>query len=345
MRLLVLAPVLFAAVLAAATAPAPLPTTAAAPANERVALAEVCSRLGLKADIAKNRKTVSVTRDTRKSVLTVGTREMTLDGARILLGDAVEDHGGQLTVSRIDFERRLLPLWRPDLLPNRPKRPSVIVIDPGHGGWATGAENKSLRVREKDLTLDVALRLRALLAEKGWTVFLTRDRDVALAATKEADLDARAALANEKGAEVFVSIHFDADAAGRLAGSEVFSFAPARQFATDDWSVQDRAGLAATAKPWPDEVPANRNDPWNALLAHTIHTRLLSALHTQDLGERIAHYRILAQLSCPAVLVEPAYISNPMEALRAYSPEFRQQVAAALADGLQAYADSIAALN
>jgi N-acetylmuramoyl-L-alanine amidase len=268
---------------------------------------------------------------------------VTLDGVVLFLGEAVQIQKGGAAISRIDFEKRLLPLLRPDLAGPPPPAPKVIVIDPGHGGSFTGAENKALKVQEKMLTLDVALRLKPLLEAKGWTVVLTRDKDVALGETQVADLDARAEIAAKAHADVFVSIHFDANATGSLQGSEIFSLAPARQYATDAWEARKQPGSSAAK--FENEVPGNRQDAWNALLAHTLYTHLQPALRTTDLGERIAHWRVLVSLPCPGVLVEPAYITNPMEALRAYSPEFRQKVADALADGIGAYADRIRQLH
>lgn len=309
-----------------------------------------------------HRETATFERAGHRGTIAVRSRKMTFDGVLVLLGDPMEERGGHLGVSRIDYERRLLPLLRPDLAPSRPKTPHIVVIDPGHGGWATGAENKALKLQEKDLTLDVALRLKPLLEAQGWTVFLTRERDVALADKRDVDLDARAAFANRHEADVFVSIHFDADAAGKLIGSEIFTFAPAHQYATDDWQAARLPGLksrlsivppigpaillpAQPTEKFETEMPVNRIDAWSTVLAHSLYARMPGPLQTADLGERIAHWRVLGTLTCPAVLVEPAYISNSMEALRASSPNFRQDVAKALAQGLAAYAETLRALN
>jgi N-acetylmuramoyl-L-alanine amidase len=311
-------------------------------AKDRISIAAAARALGAKVVIS--RKQVVLEGNGRRAVIAKGTREMTIDGVRVLLGDAVEEAHRTTSLSRIDYERRLRPLWSSKLAGPAPRAPHIVVIDAGHGGWDPGTQNKALKVPEKDLTLDVALRLRPLLEAKGWTVVLTRDKDEALAPAKVADLDARAAVATASGADVFLSIHFDADASGALRGSEIFTFAPAHQFATDDYE-RGQGGGASGNDVMDNEVPANRYDAWNTVLAHALYTRLQPALNTVDLGERIAHFRVLANLPCPGVLVEPAYISNPMEALRAYSPAFRQQVAEALANGLAAYAEEVGSLR
>ena len=310
-----------------------------------ISLADAARDLGLQATLSDQGNRVTLERNGRRATLNANARDMVLDGVRVLLGDAVERRHGVLYLSRIDFERRFRPLWRPDLTGLPPRVPHVVVLDAGHGGWDPGSENKPLRVQEKDLTLDVVLRLKPLLEAQGWTVVLTRDRDTALANAKNADLDARSAVAASSGADVFVSVHFDANATGTLQGSEIFTFAPAHQYATDDWEKAHAMGGHSTAIVLDQDVPANRRDEWNTLLAHAMYTHLQPTLHTTDLGERIAHWRVLANLPCPGVLVEPLYVSNPLEALRAYAPAFRQQIAEAIAAGLGAYADQIKTLN
>jgi len=174
----------------------------------------------------------------------------------------------------------------------------------------------------------------------------TRSRDTALAGGKDADLDARSAIAARSRADVFLSIHFDANPTGTLRGSEIFSLAPAGQWASDDWNSRTTPRLRGTAPGNFDApFPGNRQDPWNTVLAHNLFHHLPGMLHTHDLGERIAHWRVLTALNCPGVLVEPAYLSNDAEASRAASPEFRQHVAEVLAAGLRDYAQEIGRLN
>ena len=105
---------------------------------------DVCRNLGLRFELSANGKAITLERGSRRGTLSDKSREMLLDGVRIYLGDAAEARGGRIFVSRIDYERRLLPLWRPDLVDLLPRWPRVIVLDPGHGGWDPGAENNSL---------------------------------------------------------------------------------------------------------------------------------------------------------------------------------------------------------
>lgn len=101
---------------------------------------------------------------------------------------------------------------------------SVIVIDPGHGGFDPGAVGNGLR--EKDITLSVSLALKPLLEKKGMTVFLTRDKDIAPrgAKTKGEELKARVDISNATNADFFLSIHCNAAVNPSAKGSEIFVF-------------------------------------------------------------------------------------------------------------------------
>jgi len=82
--------------------------------------------------------------------------------------------------------------------------PRRILLDPGHGGKDTGKVNGPLQYTEKSATLDTAARLKILLEKQGYEVFFTRTKDVFL------ELDDRAALATKLGADLFISLHYNA---------------------------------------------------------------------------------------------------------------------------------------
>ncbi|MSU23547.1 MAG: N-acetylmuramoyl-L-alanine amidase [Opitutus sp.] len=267
-------------------------------------------------------------------------REALVNGLRVFLGSPVLLRGGKLYVSRIDAERCLAPLLRPAFGGVVPPPPKIIALDPGHGGRDDGTENKELGLKEKTLTLDVSLRLKKLLEAAGYRVVLTRTEDRELSPRKEIDLALRASFANRERADLFVSIHFNA-ATKDTQGTEVFTYAPRMQHATDWWGqlTRDDPDLET------GEQPANRFDSWNVALAAALHRQLLQTLQTEDRGKKIAHWAVLKTLNCPGVLVEPAILSNAAEARRAARPEFRQQVAEALAAGIRDYAATLDSLR
>ena len=180
------------------------------PAPEWVDIEVAAKRLGLKLEwTVPGREAMLSDKDTRLEV-TSDRIEVGLNGDRIFLGQALLSRGGDLFVSKIDLDRCLVPLVRPDLIVGRKPRPKTIVIDPGHGGPDTGKVNEQLKLFEKTYTLDTSLRLKKILEVRGWKVVLTRSDDRQLKPSKQDDLQRRAQIADEVDADVFVSIHFNA---------------------------------------------------------------------------------------------------------------------------------------
>jgi N-acetylmuramoyl-L-alanine amidase len=268
-------------------------------------------------------------------------RDFHLDGVRVFLGRPVLFHRGALWVTKLDVIKTIAPLFRPDdhlaLLPARP--PKVIVLDAGHGGNDPGKQNLKLKLDEKDMTLDVVLRLRKLLELRGYTVRLTREKDERLANEQRADLERRAAVSRDAGADLFLSIHFNAvdprDAA-RVTGTETYVLTPQYQ-----WSSTDNSGDALTNVAF----PSNRFDAANVVLGYQMHRAMLRELRTSDRGFKRGRLRVLCFPDCPAALLEAAYLSNDGEAARVGTPAFRQQIAESIALGVEEYAALVAALR
>ena len=314
----------------------PLPSTRIG-GIDYISVADVAQRLGLKLAWVEPEKKLTLTDAANRVALDADSRDTSINGLRVFLGDPARVRGGVIFLSRIDVERCLLPLVRPGLGVTLPPAPKLIVIDPGHGGKDDGTENKTLGLKEKSLTLDVGLRLRTLLEAAGYKIVMTRTDDRELASKKEVDLALRADVANREHADLFVSIHFNS-ATKDTRGTEVFSLAPRTQRSTDSWSTHENDSA-------PDDLPGNRFDHWNAVLTAAIHRELLQALKTEDRGKKIAHWAVLRTIECPGVLVEPAIISNEGEARRVATVAFRQQIAEALAAGIRDYATTLDSLR
>ena len=181
----------------------------------------------------------------------------------------------------------------------------LIVLDPGHGGGDPGCVNRSLGLLEKDITLDVALRLRDLLLEEGWTVLLTRedDRDVSWRGSPDrVELQARCDVANQSGADYFISLHCNASVASTRAGSSIHWFKQA-----------------------------------DLELARSLEFALGESLGLGQGGLRRDGFYVLRHTDMPAVLVEMAFLSNPREGSLLGNAGFRQRIAQSLAGALQEY--------
>jgi N-acetylmuramoyl-L-alanine amidase len=320
---------------AAVGKPASLPVTRLG-GLEYFSLRDVAALLGLKTSWVEATRKLTLTDATNRLEVTGGSREITLNGLRMLLGSPIVLTHGTVYISKTDLERCLAPVLRPALLGPLFPRPRVIVLDPGHGGSDHGMENKPLHLQEKVLTLDVALRLKKLLETRGYRVVLTRTDDRMLGPDKQTDFITRWDIANRAKADLFVSIHFNSlfpDT--KTSGTEVYTFTRAGQRSDPSWSL----GGKDDAEPKPSEV--NRFDPWSSVLANALHREVLDTLKTVDRGQKTMHLIVLRGLKCPAVLVESVFLSNDSEARRAATPAYLQQIAEGLARGVDVYAGTL----
>lgn len=318
------------------------PKQAPAPARRSnlVSVVEMAATLGLKGAWVEPEKRFRLSNGNRRIDLEVKSREVSVNGLRVFLGEPVVMRGGRLCVSREDFEACLKPLLKPELVGHPPPRPRVIVLDPGHGGTDNGMQNVKLGLKEKVLALDVAERLKKLLEAAGYRVVLTRTSDRVFSTEKKIDLPMRAQVANRAHADLFVSIHFNSlfpDT--KTSGTEVYVFTRAGQ-------RSDRAmGAGEGDDTEHGEAPVNRYDEWSALLADSLHREVIKGLKTFDRGQKTMHAAVLRGLECPGVLVESVFLSNDAEARRAATPWFRQQIAASMAEGIQDYANLLDSLR
>ena len=307
-----------------------------------VKLSDIAAHYGLKLAWSKpdRERTLSDARGVRFR-FEANQRDSYLDGVRVFLGRPVLLHQRELWVTRLDVIKTIAPLLRPeDHLAHLPVAPpKVIVLDAGHGGNDPGKQNLKLKLDEKDMALDVVLRLRKQLELRGYTVRLTREKDERLADGQTADLQARAAFANAAKADLFLCVHFNAVApkdAARVTGTETYVLTPQFQLSSADNSADPLTTVA---------FPGNKHDIANSILGMHLHRALLNGLKTSDRGYKRARWAVLRFVECPAGYIEAAYLSNDTEAARVGTPEFRQQIAESIADGVQTYAATLAALR
>lgn len=286
------------------------------------------ARLGFKAVWLERGKVLRLQSASSRMDLTVDKRDAVFNGLRVLMGEPAVARGGSLYLSRIDAEKLFLPILSPSAVAS-PPAPAlrVIVIDAGHGGTDAGTQNKPYKLDEKDFTLDVAGRLRALLAKQGYKVVMTRTDD------RFVELARRAEIANRAGADLFISIHFNAvGGAPAVRGSETYTMTPQYQRSTGSAKRETADGTAH---------PGNRHDPWNALLGYHMHARVLDKLGSADRGLKRARFAVLRLVNSPAVLIEAGYLSNNEEAKKIATPAYRAAIADALAQGVRSYAQAI----
>ena len=212
-----------------------------------------------------------------------------------------------------------------------------VVIDPGHGGKDTGAIGPD-GTREKDLTLAMAKKLRAYLQKEGLEVLLTREDDRTLS------LEQRTRFANEKGADLFLSLHVNAARNREAHGIETYTLnlnsdryamrLAARENASSERGVGDLQLILADLA-----TKANTDD--SVKLARLVQRSMVSRLQqshgkdrVRDLGVKQALFFVLVGAKMPAILMEVGFITHPEEGKRLKSTAYQEEVMRGAAEGV-----------
>ncbi|OKP02111.1 N-acetylmuramoyl-L-alanine amidase AmiC [Xenorhabdus eapokensis] len=221
-------------------------------------------------------------------------------------------------------------------------RPIVIMLDPGHGGEDSGAIGK-YKTREKDIVLQIARRLQALIKrEPGMKVYMTRNEDVFI------PLTVRVAKARKMRADLFVSIHADAFTNRSARGSSVFALSTkgatsntARFLAQTQNEADLIGGVSKSGDKYLDHTmldlvqTATIND--SLKFGNEVLRRIgkINKLHKNSVDQ--AGFAVLRAPDIPSILVETAFISNLEEERKLKTAKFQQQVAESIFAGIKAY--------
>lgn len=219
---------------------------------------------------------------------------------------------------------------------------SRIVIDPGHGGHDPGAQVKGLA--EADLTLDVALRLEALLQkEPGIEVVLTRRTNVYI------PLEERTAIANREDADLFLSIHGNASRNASARGVETYflSFAATPEAAAV--AARENSAHAGEMHKLPDIIRAialntklDESQDLAGMVQEALVTRLRrSNKNVRNLGVKKAPFVVLIGAGMPSVLAEVSFLTNKQELQLLRSGPYKQRIAEALHAAVMRYRRSL----
>ncbi len=298
---------------------------------------QFAARFGMKTISRKSERTITLQSSWTTIELEADSRECLFNGVRLFLGDAVRVIKGRYFISKLDAEKRLTPLLLPGRGESIVPQLRTIVVDAGHGGRDPGKENKRLNVNEKEVALDTARRLKRVLELQGYRVILTRDSDQHLDKTKAGDLRRRAEIANELKADLFISLHYNAVGARaqKVSGVEVYTLTPQTQFSTADPQQKDQEGAAV-------KLIGNANDHWNTVIGYQVQRRMIKAMGATDRGVKHARWAVLRFAQCPAILIESGFLSNDSEARKIMQPGYRQKIAEAIGDAVQAYGNIVA---
>ena len=193
----------------------------------------------------------------------------------------------------------------------------TIVLDPGHGGKDDGARGNGLV--EKNLSLDVALRVEKILKPFNFPVVVTRRDDTFIS------LEDRTEIANRIENAVFVSIHFNHAPDHSSTGVETF-YASQKILPEPEWTW-----IGFFNKP--DAQPLDNGET----LAGFIQTSLVMRTDAVNRGIKGRELYVVRHTRCPAVLVEGGFINNPLEAQMISNDSYRERIARAIAEGIMSY--------
>jgi len=285
-----------------------------------VPLADWARANGLKCYWLKRGDEIVVTNRTTRLVFDKDSRMAEVNGTDVALSFPVAADHGTLLIAQMDLNTVIRPLLFPPRFADA-KRITTICLDPGHGGKDTG--NHTFWHSEKTYTLALALELRDQLKKAGFNVILTRSKDT------HVDLPDRPALANRRGADLFVSLHFNATPTGKneVEGPQTYCITPVGASSTD--AQGEGANFGATV--------ANRCEDKSLLLAYQVQKSLVRNLGAKDRSVRRARYLVLRDATMPAILIEGGYMTHPAESKKIYNAAYRHQMAQAIAIGILTY--------
>jgi N-acetylmuramoyl-L-alanine amidase len=305
-----------------APAPEPAATGTSAPAPATAAIAAAPPKPAPAPDPASTAKSAAATKPAPATDPPPAAAPATPDAARLeALADLERSTDGDLTLSALAG----LKIRR-------------VVIDPGHGGTDPGAIGRR-GTHEATITLAIAQKLRRHLENLGLEVLLTRETDTTVS------LEERTAFANERRADLFLSIHCNAAENRKLRGVETYTLnlnsdryamrLAARENAGSERSVGDLQLILADLA-----TKANTDD--SVRLAAAIHRETVSRLSgkwkdVKDLGTKQALFFVLLGARMPAVLLETSFLSHPEEEARLRTAAYQEEIARGIAAGVRRF--------
>lgn len=293
-----------------------------------VPLSEFARANGFHLYAAKAGQDVLVNKNDLRLVFDVNSAQLQIGGVNVRLSYPVAGDHGELLVSQLDIETALLPL----IYSQKPssRKVTTICLDPGHGGKDTGNRVVGfLTHNEKTYTLALGLELKRQLTLAGFHVIMTRAKDVFV------ELPDRPALADRYGADLFVSLHFNASPVDKaeIEGPETYCITPVGAPSSNAHGEGPEFGSSIGTGP----TVANRCEDKSLLLAYQVERSLVQNLHANDRGVKHARFAVLRDATMPSILIEGGFMTHPMEGKKIYSADYRRQMAAAIVKGIVAY--------
>ena len=221
---------------------------------------------------------------------------------------ATSQKGGKVTTKSDKVELPLAIKAKSKFRTGGGIKDKIITLDPGHGGSDPGAIGAS-GLKEKQITLEISMRVKELLEKEGAKVFMTRttDKDVyAPNASDRAELQARVNVAEKHNSDLFLSLHINSSVNKSVGGFSSYYY------------------------------PKTDND---LKIAKTIQDKFAKNFGVDNLGVRQANFYVVKRCSMPATLLEMCFISNPKEEKLMKSKWFQKKTARLIVEGVKNYFD------
>ena len=308
------------------------------------ALLSICDAKGINYQYDEYSRVISLTGDGHEIALRAGDTLVLVDGRTMQFKEPVDIYEGRIVVPYEIKKEVLDRLFKKTVLqPKAALAISIIkkvVIDPGHGGKDPGAISRS-GLKEKDVNLDVAKRLYNLLKAAGVEVVMTRSSDTFI------PLSERARIANSSGADLFISVHSNANRVKSMNGFEIYYVAPnigdgnrAVLSAKKDnlnfaQSCLGDSSLTLKAIIWDMIYTHSRAEAIE--LSRSICSSARNNLGVEILGIKKGRFAVLKEVFIPAILIEAGFLSNSAEERMLNNAYYRQKIAESITEGIRNY--------
>jgi len=310
-----------------------------------VPLIALCDARGIKWDYDTFSRTINLSKDAHHISLMVGDKLVLVDGLPQHLKYPADFYQGAIVVP-YKFQEQVIDVIFKEIKPSRRAgvvplaRFKKVVIDAGHGGADPGAIGRS-GIREKVLTLDIAKRLSKLLRDDGFEVVMTRSSDAFVSLPRRVD------IANRSKADLFISVHVNANRVRSLSGFEVYYITPnvgdskrAISAAQNEYLGLEKSCFASNSVTlkailWDMIYTYDRAE--SIELARSVCRSMQRDLDSRILGIKGANFYVLRGVRVPAILVEIGFLSNANEECMLKNNYYRQQVVEAIGQGVRDY--------
>jgi len=308
-------------------------------------LIQLCNLRGINWQYDTFTRTIVLKKDSHTINLSVGDNLALVDGQARVLSHPVDMYQGTVVVP-YKFKEDVIDALFKEYYPTH-KRVSLakirkIVIDAGHGGYDPGTMGRSTGLREKDVNLDLAKRLGNLLKAEGIEVVYTRTTD------RFISLQSRVDIANRSGADLFVSIHSNANRVRSMNGFEVYYVAPSVNDSSRALTSARNVGINLDNSDFASHSLDLKATLWDMIytfnraesieLSRSICRVINNNCETKVIGVKAARYYVLKGVRMPAVLIEVGFLSNSSEERMLKNAFYRQKIAESIMEGIGDYA-------